>query len=379
MISNANIIFIYEGNYQVIPYTSQELKSSILKKFADNFGSEVNDYNFYINNEKIVDDSSILEFINNNTQGAPIIIMVKRALKIIKCPVCVCNDCIMDIKDYKITFYGCEKGHRKEIVYDDYDMSQNIQLSNIKCDNPLCQKNQQICWGNFYKCLSCTIEANKVSKYFCYDCKDTHDKTHTKSVVKHNIKDFYCGKKNHFQPFSKYCNTCKEDICNKCTSHKGHKIVNYESLTPSLDDIKKNLNSFEEIIKKIRKIVDDIKVQVERAMQVIEKYYSISKNVIEKFVELKNQSLKNNKIIESVRNIKASNEIIMKQLNDIIGDKSLKNKFISLIDIYIKDRNNYTNLNKSSNNNNKYEQEDKLSMIYLNNPIQFINVNQKNK
>jgi hypothetical protein len=123
MSSNVNLFFCYEGNLKTIEYTNQEIKSSILKKFADKFGSEVNDYNFYINNEKIIDDSSILKFINNNTPGTPIIIMVKRALKIIKCPGCVCNDCIMDIKDSKITFYGCEKDHKNEIVFDDYDMS----------------------------------------------------------------------------------------------------------------------------------------------------------------------------------------------------------------------------------------------------------------
>ena len=380
MSSNVNLFFCYEGNLKTIEYTNQEIKSSILKKFADNFGSEVNDYNFYINNEKIIDDSSILKFINNNTPGTPIIIMVKRALKIIKCPGCVCNDCIMDIKDSKITFYGCEKDHKNEIVFDDYDMSQNVQLSNIKCDNPLCQNNQQICWGNFYKCLNCTNEANNVSKYYCYDCKDTHNINHTKSVVKHNIKDFYCGKSNHFHPFSKYCNTCKEDICDKC-SHKNHKVVNYESLTPNLTYINKNLNLIADRIGKLRNIVNNIKVQIERAMQVIEKYYSISKNVIEKFVELKNQSLENNKIIETLKNIKVSNEIILNKLNNIIADKDLKNNFNSLIDIYIKDRSNYTNLNKQFNiiNINEKEDKNKMNMVFINNPHQIIKVTQNNK
>ena len=106
-----------------------------------------------------------------------------------------------------------------------------------------------------------------------------------------------------------------------------------------------------------------------------------AKNVIEKFVELKNQSLENNKIIETLKNIKVSNEIILNKLNNIIADKDLKNNFNSLIDIYIKDRSNYTNLNKQLNiiNINEKEDKNKMNLVFINNPHQIIKVTQNNK
>ena len=106
-------------------------------------------------------------------------------------------------------------------------MSQNVQLSNIICDNPRCEHNQQRVWGNFYKCLNCT-DINNHSKYYCNDCKISHDKEHT--LVKYNEKDFYCEEKNHYQQFSHFCHTCYKDLCEKCLKyHKNHKISNYDS------------------------------------------------------------------------------------------------------------------------------------------------------
>ena len=124
--------------------------------------------------------------------------------------------------------------------------------------------------------------------------------------------------------------------------HNGHNVKKYDSLIPNIDDIKKNLNVIERNIKKLRHIVEDIKVQIDRAMNIMEKYYSISKDIIEKF-ELYNKSLKNHRIIFSVLNIKESNENIMNDLNKIIYSEDLKNKCISLIDIYHEDRMIYTN------------------------------------
>ena len=339
MNSNVNAIFYYEGNSIIIQCTNTEKMSSIFKKFADKINSNVNDYNFYYNNVKIENDSTILN-LNNNPSETAIIITVKNALKIIKCPDCDCNDSILKINDYKILFSGCKNNHEKELIFSKYDMSQNVQLSNIICDNPKCEHNQQKYWGNFYKCLNCT-DINKHSKYYCNDCRASHDKEH--KLVKYNEKDFYCEQKNHFEKFSYYCLRCSKDLCEKCLNvHNGHNVKKYDSFIPNIDDIKKNLNVIERNIKKLRHIVEDIKVQIDRAMNIMEKYYSISKDIIEKF-ELYNKSLKNHRIIFSVLNIKESNENIMNDLNKIIYSEDLKNKCISLIDIYHEDRMIYTN------------------------------------
>ena len=110
-------------------------------------------------------------------------------------------------------------------------------------------------------------------------------------------------------------------------------------------------------------------MQLDRAMNIMEKYHTISKGVIEKY-ELYNNSLKNHRIIKSVLNIKKSNDNILNDLNKIINADDLKNKCISLIDIYHEDRRIYANnhLNNtqenergrisnenSSNKNNKHK------------------------
>jgi len=367
MNSNVNAIFYYEGNSIIIQCTNTEKMNSIFKKFADKINSDVNDYNFYYNNVKIENDSTILN-LNNNPSETAIIITVKNALKIIKCPDCDCNDSILKIIDYKILFSGCKNNHEKELIFSKYDMSQNVQLSNIICDNPKCEHNQQKYWGNFYKCLNCT-DINKHSKYYCNDCRASHDKEH--KLVKYNEKDFYCEEKYHYKQFTHYCIPCNKDLCEKCLkSHKGHNIANYDSFIPNIDDIKQNLNIIENKIKKLRHIIEDIKVQLDRAMNIMEKYYSISKDVIEKF-ELYNKSLKNHRIIYSVINIKESNDNILNDLNKIINSEDLKNKCITLIDIYHEDRKIYMgnqlnnslgnesgrNSNENSANRNRYQKK----------------------
>ena len=117
-------------------------------------------------------------------------------------------------------------------------------------------------------------------------------------------------------------------------------------------------------------------------MKVIEKYYSISKNVIEKFELLnkESESLKNTKIIKSIQNLKESNANIDKKLNDILKDNILKNQFNSLIDIYINNRNNYTNLDNQLNNTFGKEQggNNNINSVYINNPQNIIKVKKNN-
>ena len=70
----------------------------------------------------------------------------------------------MEIKDYKINLYDCKNGHIKEKLLNEFEETQNIDLSHIKCD--ICKKNNKsISYNNiFYKCLIC-------DKNICPLCK----------------------------------------------------------------------------------------------------------------------------------------------------------------------------------------------------------------
>jgi len=359
MSSNFNVMFSYEEIDKAIKCGGGEKMSSIFERFAKEINSEVNDYNFYYKKEKIEVNSNktVLELNNYNTSDKSIIIKVKPVLKIIKCPECDCNDCIMKINDYKLSLYGCKNDHNEDIIFSKYDKSQIVDFSNIMCDNPSCTNNQQICWGTFYKCLTCTSGSIDVSKYFCNDCKAKHNGTHI--LVKYNEKDFYCTEKDHYKSFVKYCEQCKKDICEKCLQkeHKGHNTVHYDSFTPKTEDIYKNLENIKKKLEDLRINVDNIKVQIERAFNMFEKYYSISKDVIEKY-ELYNKSLKNHRILYSLKNIEQSNKEIIKDLEKINSCNNLKEIFEQLINRYLDDRNIYTN-----NQINNTEEDEKESNI----------------
>lgn len=271
------------------------------------------------------------------------------------------------------------------MIFSKFDMSQNIQLSNIICNNNNCPHDKQGYWGNFYKCLSCG-DINDHSKYFCNDCKDIHDKTHV--LIKYNIKDFYCEKKGHYEKFSHYCPECKKDLCVKCLrDHRDINIVKkYDQYVIKIKDIKDNLNLIESKIKKLRNIVEDIKLQLEMAMKIMEKYYSISKDIIEKY-EKYNETLKNHRIIFSIKNIKESNEEIKSILNEIMPaddkKKDIKKIFIKLIDLYHDDRMEYMNsqpdiITENKNGNGNSTNKNNPRNITQNRSNNRLSVNKKN-
>ena len=68
--------------------------------------------------------------------------------------------------------YECKNGHKMEnILLNEFEETQNIDLSHIKCD--ICKKNNKsISYNNiFYKCLTC-------NNNICPLCKSNHDKEH---------------------------------------------------------------------------------------------------------------------------------------------------------------------------------------------------------
>ena len=108
-----------------------------------------------------------------------------------KCPICICNNAIIKIEDYKLNYYGC--CHKDEAFnkrFDDYEKDQTIVLKNITCDGG-CQKTQADNLKDFNKCLQCSKEFRK-AKYYCYDCSNKHRKDHT--LIKYDEKYYYCTK-----------------------------------------------------------------------------------------------------------------------------------------------------------------------------------------
>lgn len=87
-----------------------------------------------------------------------------------------------EIKDRRIKLFDCKNGHITEnMKLEEYRISQNIDLSKIKCDKCLNQ-NKAITYKNqFFVCIKCQMN-------LCPLCKEIHDSTN--SIINYDIKDY---------------------------------------------------------------------------------------------------------------------------------------------------------------------------------------------
>ena len=164
----AEIIFIYRGYEIPIQCTKGEPMKTILEKLYIKLNVTKNDVYALYNGQILSDNISEDQILMNENNKKIILIydydktiikgdVIKKSKDII-CPICK-EICFIEIKDYKILLYNCENNHRKEnILIKEFDETQNINLSKIKCDK--CKERNK---GNthnneFYKCLNCKID-----------------------------------------------------------------------------------------------------------------------------------------------------------------------------------------------------------------------------
>jgi hypothetical protein len=126
--------FSYMRKTFEVNFNSTDKLEKILKKFISliNENYNLNEFDFYYNEKKLDGYSKTLKdiIVGNND----ITIFPERKLRIIKCPKCDCNDSMINIDNYQIVFYGCcKKEHISYSLLDEYDESQRVELSKIKC------------------------------------------------------------------------------------------------------------------------------------------------------------------------------------------------------------------------------------------------------
>jgi len=265
-------------------------------------------------------------------------------LRIIKCPQCVCNDSIINLKDYHITFYDCKYSHKNRIyLLDQYDESQNINFSKISCSRCGFKTTMDNCdsFDDFYKCLTCSKKLKK-THYFCSKHKIEHDETHKKHIkVRYDDKNYYC--EEHFDKFIEYCFLCNKNLCQECSKiHAGEKhiVQSYESLTPNLAEIKRDLNTIKQKINDLVIFIDNIKNSLDGAFEMYNNYYKIANDITEKY-ELYIKDLKNYRILRNFLNLKISNNQIIKDLDEIFDNNDLGFQCNKLINTYQEDRGKY--------------------------------------
>ena len=184
------------------------------------------------------------------------------------CPKCKDN-CLIKIKDYKIVLYDCKHNYEINISINEYDETQKINISNIKCN--ICnKKNKGNTYNNeFYKCLNCNLN-------ICPLCKSNHNNQH--NIINYDRKNTICD--HHGEPFFGYCKNCKKNICSICEDdHNNHDILTYGKIIKDKNKILENNILLQKDIYTLNNIIKEIINKLNIVIKNIELYYEINKNI----------------------------------------------------------------------------------------------------
>ena len=200
---------------------------------------------------------------------------------------------------------------------------------------------------------------------FAKEWKFKHKNTHI--LVKYDEKNYYCGE--HFEPYEKCCLTCTKDLYKGCEDeHSDHEIASYTEMTTSVEGLKTSLKKIKENIDTLEEVIENIKYNLDGTKRIYKRYYNISLDIIKKF-ETFNKTMKNYRILRTVRNLTFSNKQMLDNLNKTINEKELQNKCSIIIETYLSKENLYKDKSfknvELENDDNWYEEIQKIKKIKI--------------
>ena len=242
----------------------------ICLKFASKIEVDIKDLYFLYSGNPLNLELSFEECLNSeDKERNKMIIMANQIIDdnqykkptIIKSKEIICPNCgeiaKIKIKNYKIIIFDCKNNHETNNLFlNEYENTQNIDLSTIVCDE--CKKNNKSNTYNneFYRCTNC-------NKDLCPLCRSKHYKDHI--IVNYDKRNCICN--IHNLPFYFYCETCKKNMCIICENNhnnqNNHEIKSFGKLLPNIDSLKNKKNEIRNIInkfnEKINKIIEILK------------------------------------------------------------------------------------------------------------------------
>ena len=322
----SKVIFNYEGVDTIVLCEENEKMKEIFKRYGNKRELDINNLYFLYNGNKINIELKLNEIINNYdkerkevsilviNKNNTVVLNKEKKLEFPICPKCNEN-IILEIKDYKINLYDCKYKHNiRNILFKEYENTQNIDISKIICDKCKLANKSNIYNNELYICLDCNIN-------LCPLCKLKHEKEH--KIINYDLKNYLCYK--HNENYIRYCNECKLNICIRCEKeHINHKTISFGEIINDdnkINELKENINKLKDeingIINKVKNIIDNIEI-----------YYNISKNI--------NNKNRNYETLKNINEFINYNNIIIKDINEIINDNNINNKFNNLMNIYEK-------------------------------------------
>ncbi len=314
----ALVEFAYNGDKTFIQCKIDETMEEIIKSFLSKTEIKYENVYFLYDGKMLTEENlSFNEIANeldknrkqmnivvNDKDVSPYNTFLKKSEYII-CPECK-ELILISIKNHKICLSECKNGHKfEDIPFKDFEQTQYIDESKIKCDK--CKRNKNEVYQNLlYICLTCKIN-------LCPLCKCVHDQSHF--FIDYEQKDFICH--SHLDNYTFCCSDCKKDICALCEiEHKGHKIITYGSIISDKDDLVKNLNNSKKVIIEFKEHIDAIISKLNEVVQNIEDYFNAYSNIINNF----NVRNKNYYILQNINYMKEYNKTFINNINDIIND-----------------------------------------------------------
>ena len=371
-------IFMYADKPTTIQCTSKEKVLDIIERFLKKFepDSKVIDFNFIYNGKKI-ESKEYKNYLEDTDFGKldSFIISVKKNIKVIKCPTCNYGDCVVSLAHYMTIFYNCEHKHLVKSSYDNYYQDQIYFPERIICQESH-PKDFDITGRfdpNFQLCLTCSNLINRTNS-ICNSCAKTH-KEQGHFVIKYEDKNYYC--QAHMKRMVKYCFECKMNLCEDCVKKHSsnyekkstHHIKNIDLLIPDeneITDLKNSLNEIKSHIDKLQIIVNNIIYTLNGAMRIFDNYYSIASNIMEKYESFNKgkDDFKNFTIFKCLRNLRFSNEQILKDLKSTIKEKDKLDKAKYLIEIYNKKKTDYYSKERPGEDLNNEDDKDWLKEVF---------------
>ena len=229
----------------------------------------------------------------------------------------------ININDFQIKLFDCKNKHEKEsLTFDEFEKSQMIDESKIKCD--FCQNsNKSKTYENtFYICFSC-------KKNLCPLCKASHEKNHV--VIDYSQKDFKCNIHNEFN--SLYCNEFNKDICIMCEKeHINHKKTSHGELMPDKNKLEEDKNNLRKKIEEFEKDIQEIIKIFNEVIRNIENYYNIYDEIVTGY-EIQNR---NYIILQNINYMQKYNSEFIESLNKITENKNINSKFENILKMWNK-------------------------------------------
>ena len=325
MNKDIKVSFLYNGKTMTFQC---KINENIFERFSKEINKDITNMCFLYNGGIIKEDFTLPSNTNNEIK---IIICdfdiereEKESLKLsneIICPICK-ELCEIKFINYKISLINCINKHcfPNLIINEFNDFQKIINEKKILCNQ--CKSSKFETYNNkFFICCNCNIN-------LCPLCKNSHDKKHI--IIDYEKKNILCNK--HGERYILYCKNNRKNLCDLCDM-KNHNYIFLYKFSKNISKFNSSINNLKIKITNLKNEVKNMPNNNELNLIIdnFEKLINIGNNIIKY-----NMKYKNYYSLFNMKNINDYNEIIIKDINKIINEKTVENKLKYIKEIYNK-------------------------------------------